>query len=87
VSCRKEGRPNDSRILDVEALITRKSNKGFNFGFKMLAKLSAEPLLSQSYQEEVLCCPCIHDSLLEQNMFFCQDILLSSFPPSLTLFT
>lgn len=35
-------------IADVEALITRKSNDGFNFGLKMLAKLSAEALLSQS---------------------------------------
>lgn len=33
-------------IADVKALITRKSNEGFNFGFKMLAKLSAEALLS-----------------------------------------
>lgn len=53
------------------------------FGFKMLAKLSAEPLLIQSCQEEVLCCPCTHDSLLEQNMFFCQDTLL---PPPLIHF-
>lgn len=35
-------------IADVEALITSKSNRGFNFGFKMLAKLFAEALLSQS---------------------------------------
>lgn len=36
-------------IADVEALIKRKSNKGVNFGFKMLAKLSSEALLSQSH--------------------------------------
>lgn len=35
-------------IADVEALITRKSNEGVNFGFKMLANLSAEAWLSQS---------------------------------------
>lgn len=35
-------------MADVEAVITRKSNEGFNFGFQMLARLPAEALLSQS---------------------------------------
>lgn len=39
------------------------------WGFKMLAKLSAEPLLSQSCQEEVLYPSCTHGNLFEQNMF------------------
>lgn len=38
---------------------------------KMLSKLSAQPL-SLTHQEEALCCPCTHGSMLEQNMFFCQ---------------
>lgn len=39
----------------------------------MMAKISAEPLLGQSLQEKVSCCPCTEDSVLEQNVGFCQD--------------
>lgn len=59
-------------IADVEALITRKSNEGINFGFKMLAKLSAEARLSQSRFRGSLV---LFLHTFEQDMFFWQDSL------------